>query len=297
MKLVQRVLSHGLLIAIIVAAFFAYTKREELFPQLLVKTEKQVQQTADQEPSNTVQPYQSVPDEQDDDDDARQVTDPLSATGAPAPVDTSDSPGDAQQTLSDTGDSAPGQVPGRIADTPDDIVDDEIDDKSPESPGVAESISQGGLQETEVSEVSDTPVQTTESTATSEAALAAVQSGGNDQVTVSTQQSLSQSDVDLERQLEVARQHYWQRDLRSAAEAYRTLSETYPKNPDVWGEMGNLYFNLRQREPASAAYSRCIELLIEQGEEVRARQMLNVLYQLGAPGARELEARMQQAGS
>ena len=50
MKLVQKILSHGLLIAFIVAAFFAYTNRTKLFPQWFGKTEQAVQQAANETP-------------------------------------------------------------------------------------------------------------------------------------------------------------------------------------------------------------------------------------------------------
>ena len=40
MKLIQKILSHGLLIAFVVGAFFAYTNRAELFPQWFGKKEK-----------------------------------------------------------------------------------------------------------------------------------------------------------------------------------------------------------------------------------------------------------------
>jgi len=55
MKLVQKILSHGLLIVIILAAFFAYTKRDELFPELMSKIDKHEQQKADEKPSNNTQ--------------------------------------------------------------------------------------------------------------------------------------------------------------------------------------------------------------------------------------------------
>ncbi|GEM_PF-1694771 len=97
--------------------------------------------------------------------------------------------------------------------------------------------------------------------------------------------------------LQKARQFFWQRNIQAAEAAYRELGDSYPENPDVWGEIGDFYFNLQQREPAAYAYSRCIELLIRQDKHERAQQMLDILYRLDAPRARELALQLQQASS
>jgi len=103
-------------------------------------------------------------------------------------------------------------------------------------------------------------------------------------------------DARLQQQLERAREFYWQRDLRGAASAYQSLGEAYPENAEVWGEIGNFYFSLRRGEQAGAAYSHAIELLMQNNDPVRARQLLGVLFRLDARKARELETRLQQAG-
>ena len=104
-------------------------------------------------------------------------------------------------------------------------------------------------------------------------------------------------DEQLQAQLAQARQYFWQRNLPAAEEIYHSLAESYPDNPDVWGEIGNFYFSLRKREPVIEAYSRSAELLIARGEALRAHQLVRILYRLGAPQARRLEMQlMQQAG-
>ena len=94
--------------------------------------------------------------------------------------------------------------------------------------------------------------------------------------------------------LQKARQLFWQRNIQAAEAVYRELGDSYPEKPDVWGEIGDFYFSLRLRKPAAYAYSRCIELLIRQGKRERAQQILGILYRLDAPRARELELQLQR---
>jgi tetratricopeptide (TPR) repeat protein len=310
MKLVQKILSHGLLIAFIVAAFFAYTNRTKLFPQWFGKTEKAVQQAANETPEGApapaerkvsrpmpektlskkpvapleeathgaaeetaTQPVPAAPEkevepktppshEPEDSSAARQLVEPpMAAEAPPPPVVTAETPGQVQQVQADTAGSAGVQTPPQQAQT------------------------------------TESAAATAQPVTSAKPDVAATPAAAGDQMQASSQQqAIPPADAQLEKQLEEARRFYWQRNLREAAAAYQALSEAYPQNADVWGEMGNVYFSLRQREPASAAYSRCIELLIDQGDQARARQLLNVLFRLDAPKARELETQMQQVG-
>jgi hypothetical protein len=108
--------------------------------------------------------------------------------------------------------------------------------------------------------------------------------------------STGAGDEQLEQQLEAVRAQYWRRDLRGAAAGYQSLGQAYPDNADLWGEIGNFYYSLRQSAPAAAAYSRAIELLVRQDDLPRARQLLDVLYRLDASAARELEMRLRRVG-
>jgi tetratricopeptide (TPR) repeat protein len=105
------------------------------------------------------------------------------------------------------------------------------------------------------------------------------------------------SESDFQSQLEQARQHYWADDMHTAEQAYRRLTESYPERAEVWGELGNLFFSRREMVQATDAYYRAIELLIEQDDTERARQLLGTMYQLDAEKAKELETRLRQAGT
>jgi tetratricopeptide (TPR) repeat protein len=104
------------------------------------------------------------------------------------------------------------------------------------------------------------------------------------------------ADASARQALEQARILFWQRDMRAAAAAYESVAQAYPDNADVWGEIGNFYYTLRQRQPASLAYARAIELLIDQHDTERASQLVEVLFRLDANKGRELAARLQRIG-
>ena len=149
-------------------------------------------------------------------------------------------------------------------------------------------------QATQAQATQEPPAQTQMATATptASAAAPAAASGAASESGPQT----NPEDARLQQQLERAREFYWQRDLRDAASAYQSLGEAYPENAEVWGEIGNFYFSLRRGEQAGAAYSHAIELLMQNNDPVRARQLLGVLFRLDARKARELETRLQQAG-
>jgi hypothetical protein len=115
-------------------------------------------------------------------------------------------------------------------------------------------------------------------------------------VAAAAQAGGSASDAQLERRLEEVRALFWRRDLSAATTAYQSLGQAYPENAEVWGEIGNFYYSLREAKAATAAYTRAIELLVQQGDQPRARQLLGVVYRLDAAAARKLEMRLQQAG-
>jgi len=108
--------------------------------------------------------------------------------------------------------------------------------------------------------------------------------------------AVAPSDPEFQSRLKEARSLFWQRNTRAALQAYRELSADYPDNPQAWGELGNLYFNLRQASAAAGAYARAIDLLIAQGEFMRAHQLLGVMYRLNNRQAQQLEARLRKAG-
>ena len=101
---------------------------------------------------------------------------------------------------------------------------------------------------------------------------------------------------DYEHRLAAARTHFWQRDIGAAMQAYESLTTAYPDSAEAWGESGNVSFKLGHWPQAAEAYYRAVSLLIERGEAERARHLLRVLHGLDADKAGELERRMRKPG-
>jgi len=85
--------------------------------------------------------------------------------------------------------------------------------------------------------------------------------------------------------------------MRAAEQAYRRVTESHPQRAEVWGELGNFYYSQKEMVQATDVYCRAIELLIEQGDAERTRQLLGAMYQLDAEKAKKLEAQLRQGGS
>ena len=276
MKLVQKILSHGLLIAFVVAAFFLYTKRAELFPQWFAGAQTPVAVAAN-EPSK---PAKDVSRPKPEKVISKQPVAPVEQP-APAAHD-----GAAPQTETDGGagaDTPPQSQPGVSAPTPvttpaDAAVQAQPDPASVATPGVQAA-----------SEAPVAPVETTRTVAVAETPSAATPSGD-----ATPPPQAADNEALLQQQLAQARSLYWSKDTRGAELIYQSLSQAHPENPDVWGEAGNFYYSLKQREQAADAYARAFDLLMRQGQQERAGQLLGVMHQLDEEKARVLEMKLQQ---
>ena len=296
MKIVQKILSHGLLIAFFVAVFFIYLYRGELFPQWFdqqAQTEaapatastspepvaEQPRSAQSSVPDDEAQLAQAVPAEPVAVADEQPPTEPLAGAAPEAAPATAPS----EARTADVSEAAqrPAEAPAQTADT---VTADqyrplgaEDAEKQPFNPAA---------------EVPDSVVAAPEYRP-----LKAKKSAPHDAASEPGKAVARPADeADFQSQLETARQHYWRRDMRAAEQAYRRLSESHPQRAEVWGELGNLYYSQREMVQATDVYYRAIELLIEQGDTERARQMLGAMYQLDTDKARELEARLGQGG-
>jgi len=285
MKIVQKVFSHGLLIAFFVAVFFIYLYRGDLFPQWF---DKQAQTEVTPEPSAAAQsPVVSTEEPQPaqasgaDDEEGRAVepgsTEPV-VEAVEQPIET--------ESLSA---AAPNAAAAQTEAMPE--VSAAVEQPAAQTVGAATADQyrpvgpEEALKET-YNPVAEVPVSVI--TAPEYRPLAAEKTATQD---------ATAGESNFQLQLEQARQHYWGHDLPAAEQAYRRLNESHPERAEVWGELGNLYFSQREMVQATDAYYRAIELLIKQGDAERARQLLGAMYQLDAEKAKDLEARLRQAGS
>lgn len=299
MKIVQKVFSHGLLIAFFVAVFFIYLYRGDLFPQWF---DKQAQTEVTPAPSAAAQsPVVSTEEPQPaqasgTDDEGRAVapgsTEP-DVEAVEQPIVTESLSAAAPTAAAAQAEAMP-EVPAALeqpaAQTADAATADQYRPVGPEE----------ALKET-YNPVAEVPASVI--TAPEYRPLAAEKTAPQDATAEPAKPAAVSADAgaagesDFQSQLEQARQHYWGHDMPAAEQAYRRLSESHPERAEVWGELGNLYFSQREMVQATDAYYRAIELLIEQGGAERARQLLGAMYQLDAEKAKDLETRLRQAGS
>lgn len=285
MKLVQKILSHGLFIAFVVAAFFIFTKRAELFPQWFAKSGSPVQVAAGEKAPTTA--AQSVSRPKPEKVISKQPVMPLEEP--PAASGESVAPVNAPAGESEA--DVPPQAPP-AADTP--ATDETAAGSAADNmTGAPDSAAEPALQPpSAMPALQETPVQQPASAEMAAADTpAAAQASGD----VSSQQA-AEDGAQLQQQLAQARVLFWRKDTSGAALIYSSLTQAHPHDADVWGEAGNFYYSLQQREQAADAYAHAIDLLMQQGEQQRASQLLGVMHQLDENKARALETQLQQSG-
>ena len=289
MKILQKILSHGLLIAFFIAVFFVYLYRGDLFPQwfgeqaqtAVTPSEPAVEQSAATSAQETVPVHvEAAGTGGESQAVVHESTEPVAET-----VD--------QPTVAEPSSAA--APPAAPSEAGTDVPAAGVQHAEPAAP-TADATAAAQYRPVEPEEtarqsykpVAEVPDSVT--TAPEYRPLKAKQPSPPARAEVS-------ADADFQSQLDQARQHYWRRDLPAAEQAYRRLTESHPEHAEVWGELGNLFFNQNEMVQATDAYYRAIELLIQQGDVEQARQLLGAMYQLDADKANELETRLRQAGS
>jgi len=95
--------------------------------------------------------------------------------------------------------------------------------------------------------------------------------------------------------LQAARKAFWSRDFDRSITLYQRLIDENPDNPDYSGELGNIYYNLNRFDRAADLFHRAGQLLVEQGDLARARQLLPALTSLDREKGRQLQQAIEQA--
>jgi hypothetical protein len=89
--------------------------------------------------------------------------------------------------------------------------------------------------------------------------------------------------------LNQARQAYWQRHYDDAVVAYKKLLRMNPENPDLYGELGNLYYTMGAWELAGEAYYQASQRLLKTGQTAQLGYLLRVIKGLNPDLADKLE--------
>ncbi len=279
MKLVQKVLSHGLLIAFFVAVFFVYMNRAELFPQWFSRS---APVTAEHSQLKAESPATV----------AGQVSPPDTVASEPGTV-ILEQDAVVMESVADPPAAVPGDNQAQVSAEPvPPAVEPQVhasDRSKPVFRPIPETERVEVVESVSVNEAGSQQIDVV--SAPLEEGVAVIE----EETVVSTGQDSAAAD-DFQGRLEQARAYFWQRDMRAALQAYQSLTESYPERAEVWGELGNLYFNIRKTSDAMDAYAHAAELLIEQGDTEGARELLNVMYRLDARQASQIEMRLRQTG-
>lgn len=92
--------------------------------------------------------------------------------------------------------------------------------------------------------------------------------------------------------LHQARQAYWNGNLPAAEKAYQELSQINKSDPNVYGELGNIYYAQGKWKQAGEAYYEAAVRLIELRQPAQVNYLLRVIQGLDAESAAKLRQKM-----
>ena len=92
--------------------------------------------------------------------------------------------------------------------------------------------------------------------------------------------------------LNKARQAYWHGQIKASEDYYIELTKNDNKNPDVYGELGNIYYMQGKWKQAGDAYYEAAIRLIDQKQYAQVNYLLRVIQGLNPNVARKLQKKM-----
>ena len=87
----------------------------------------------------------------------------------------------------------------------------------------------------------------------------------------------------------IARKSFYQKKYDLSEKSYRSVIAGTKDNFDAYGELGNVYFNQGKDAQAAEAYLQAATILLVKGDIQRAQSLLQVLQQLDAAKAKQLQ--------
>jgi hypothetical protein len=104
-----------------------------------------------------------------------------------------------------------------------------------------------------------------------------------------------QGKASAEDQLSSARTAYAHGDQKRAIKLFKAYSDSHPKNADVRGELGNVYYTSGHLSEAADAYYDAATLLLDQNQISRASALIPIIAE-GKPAlASELGGKLDKA--
>lgn len=294
MKIVQRLLSHSLLIIVVVAASSAYVYRAELFPERFGTSASATGGNGMEEMVDAMRAKAESLKEQvvsavgssEPQVDATPATEPAAAAPELPPVVAGADVSSGDEVPAASNDVVNSDVAGRDVVTDDVVTSDAAKVAVAETPqfrpSAPDSAPEQDAPPTTLARVETPQPQPAADTTAAPQSSADNATGSGDTASKATEQLLR-----------AAREAFWQRDFVTAEGHYKSLLEQQQDNPDVFGELGNLYFQLGRWPLAAEAYLQAGRRLVEQGEPLRAQHLLRVLRGLDMRKAAQLEMTMR----
>lgn len=93
---------------------------------------------------------------------------------------------------------------------------------------------------------------------------------------------------DVVKRTDRARAAFWGGDYDRAVILYQELIADYRNDPDLYGEMGNVYYAQGQWNEAAEAYYKAAKRLLERGQVSRAARLNRVIRSMDAEMADQL---------
>ncbi len=91
-----------------------------------------------------------------------------------------------------------------------------------------------------------------------------------------------------------AREAFWHRDLAKAETLYTELTAKQADNPDIWGELGNVYLAQNKVKEAADAYYKAAEILIDEGRLRQVGQLMGVIQMAEPAKAQALDQKIRK---
>jgi hypothetical protein len=99
---------------------------------------------------------------------------------------------------------------------------------------------------------------------------------------------------DMQTRLDAARQAYWNGDISGAETLYLALVRDFANDPDIKGELGNLYYSQQRFGQAADYYRLAAELLLQAGNTQQVTSIIGVLQGIAPQKAADLRQLVAQ---
>jgi tetratricopeptide (TPR) repeat protein len=275
MKIIRYILSHGLLLGFLVAIGFAYYYRTQLFSDTINQRIDGALATAVSAAKDVAEVFgyekQQV--------SAVQVTE----SSEPASDDISIT---LQETNSETQEAVVAS-----SETTDAVNEPEVgpetQTQSAEDDTATEDNSAITAETTDDRPQGDEPVMPL----VIDDATTDAQPGEEENIVDSDKQAAASSQAQLINQ---ARMAFQSGDIKTSISLYQQLGDLDPANPNVFGELGNIYYSQGKWKQAGEAYYQAASLLLDQGQVKQVNYLFRVIQGLDQESARKLEEKLTQ---